>query len=71
MIDIEKAQNITYTFELTNGGFGSVKPVDPNEAPKDEKDGQNQNGGSTPQKVDSSTSGSNSMNVPNLPDLPN
>lgn len=71
MIDIEKAQNITYTFELTNSGFGSVKPVDPNEAPKDEKDGQNQNGGSTPQKVDSSTSGSNSMSVPNLPDLPN
>ena len=71
MIDIEKAQNITYTFELTNGGFGSVKPVDPNEAPKDEKDGQNQNGGSTPQKVDSSTSGANSMSVPNLPDLPN
>lgn len=30
LIDIEKTPNATYTFELTNSKFGSVKVVDPN-----------------------------------------
>ena len=30
LIDIEKVQNATYTFELTNSKFASVKVVDPN-----------------------------------------
>ena len=52
MIDIEKATNATYTFELTNTKFGSVKVSEPTE----QKNGQNTNNGSF-----------DVPNLPNLP----
>lgn len=58
LIDIEKASNATYTFELTNQRFGSVKVVDPNQSL-----GDNSNGNSQP-------AGGEGGTVPNLPDLP-
>lgn len=54
LIDIEKTKNATYTFELTNNKFGSVKIVDPNNPTPNNKD---KNGGG-------------SVSVPTLPNLP-
>lgn len=64
LIDIEKAPNATYTFELTNNKFGSVKISDPNM--EEQKDSKDKKGGSTPGRVDSGSP----SNLPNIPDLP-
>ena len=62
IIDIEKATNATYTFELTNPKFSSVKVVDPNQSAETNSD-NNSNGQATSESNGQTT-------VPNLPDLP-
>lgn len=54
IIDIEKAKNATYSFELTNSSFSKVKVVNPNNPAEI--------------KVKNGTAGK--VSVPNLPNLP-
>ena len=63
IIDIEKATNATYTFELTNPKFGSVKVVDPNQPAAGNNSGNNSNDAAP-------AGGGEGATVPNLPDLP-
>ena len=65
MIDIEKTPNVTYSFELTNSGFSSVKMKDPNkeEPKKDKKDNKKDSANGNPD--------AESVQSSNLPDIPN
>ena len=63
IIDIEKATNAVYTFELTNANFASVKVVDPNQPAANSSDNNANEGSSAGTREQATT-------VPNLPDLP-
>lgn len=68
LIDIEKTTNANYTFELTNGAYGSAPsassaapPADPNAPPPDPN---------VPATNSSAPNGPDTLNVPKIPDLP-
>lgn len=67
LIDIEKNPNASYTFELTNNKFSSVKIKDPNteedSSAKDKKGKKKPSSTSNPGKVGSG-------DLPDIPDLP-
>ena len=64
VIDIEKTPNATYTFELTNNAFGSVKQDNPN--PQTDK----ANAQSPAQGASAPSEAAANPNVPTLPELP-